>query len=456
MKTGKLTPDRCLGTHFRVNLGSMPNRPLADRARPQSFEGFLGQEHLVGPRGFVSKLLESGDIPSLIFWGPPGSGKTTLARLIAQETNSHFVEYSAVAAGVKDVRKVVNQARERLLAYRQKTILFIDEIHRFNKAQQDSFLPHVENGTIVLIGATTENPSFEVISPLLSRCKVLVLNPLDPPTIEKLVSRTLTDSENGLGNLKITLEPKAREALVQYSNGDARIALNTLETAANLKKSSQVSSVTLAVADIKQALQTNLRYDRAGEEHYNTISAFIKSMRGSDPDAALYYLARMVEAGEDPLFIARRMVVLASEDIGNADPQALPLAVATFQACERIGLPECQINLAHCVTYLATAPKSNASYHGLLQAKKDVAQTLNEPIPLHLRNAPTQLMKDLGYGKNYQYDHNFENHHAGQSFLPEKLRGRRYYSPTEIGEEKKLKERLEKLRGSRTTNSNSQ
>ncbi|MCG2686322.1 replication-associated recombination protein A, partial [Candidatus Parcubacteria bacterium] len=368
----------------------------------------------------------------------------------------HFVEYSAVSTGVRDVRKVVSQARERLLAYGQKTILFIDEIHRFNKAQQDSFLPHVENGTIVLIGATTENPSFEVISPLLSRCKVLVLNPLDPATIEKLVNRTLTDSENGLGNLKITLDPEAREALVQYSNGDARIALNTLETAANLKKSSQVSSVTLAVADIKQALQTNLRYDRAGEEHYNTISAFIKSMRGSDPDAALYYLARMVEAGEDPLFVARRMVVLASEDIGNADPQALPLAVATFQACERIGLPECQINLAHCVTYLAAAPKSNASYHGLLQAKKDVAQTLNEPIPLHLRNAPTQLMKDLGYGKNYQYDHNFENHHAGQSFLPEKLRGRRYYSPTEIGEEKKLKERLEKLRGSRTTNSNSQ
>lgn len=430
-------------------------QPLADRIRPRNLSEFVGQEHLVGEDKLLRKLIESDQLPSLILWGPPGSGKTTLAYIIANSTNSYFVKFSAVAAGIADVRKVVKEAQTRLKAYAQRTILFIDELHRFNKAQQDAFLPHVERGTIVLIGATTENPSFEVIPPLLSRCRVLVLNQLTPEEIREIIKQALKDKEKGLGNYNVKIKKDALDFLCQSANGDARIALNALEITvhlrSNLSKGPTLSRVgpsrVITLSDIEEALQHKaLSYDRAGEEHYSTISAFIKSLRGSDPDAALYYLARMLEAGEDPLFISRRMVILASEDIGNADPQALPLAVATFEACERVGLPECQINLAQCVTYLASAPKSNASYSALLKAQEDVKRTLNEPIPLHIRNAPTSLMKDLGYGKGYKYAHNFEEGYTHQRYLPDKLKDRRYYFPTEQGVEAEIKKRLEYLR----------
>lgn len=404
--------------------------PLADRVRPQNLKEFVGQEHLVGQGKPLRMAIESDQLFSLIFWGPPGSGKTTLARIIANETGAHFVGLSAVTAGKADVTKIAKEAKERLTLYRKRTIFFLDEIHRFNKAQQDALLPFVEDGTIILIGATTENPSFEVIGPLLSRCRVYTLERLTPEELKVIVQRALKDIE---------INDEALGFLVQASNGDARVALNTLEVAA--RHTSPIN-----VETVKNVLQSKLLYDRAGEEHYNTISAFIKSMRGSDPDAALYYLARMLEAGEDPLFIARRMVIFASEDIGNADPQALSLAVAVFQACERIGLPECQLNLSQGVTYLAAAPKSNASCVALSKAKKDVKETLNEPIPLHIRNAPTPLMKNWGYGKDYKYPHNYERNYVKEEYLPEKLRGRRYYFPTEQGFEKKVKERLEKLR----------
>jgi len=415
--------------------------PLADRVRPQSLKEFVGQEHLVGPGKPLRVAIESDQLFSLIFWGPPGSGKTTLARIVANETGAHFVGLSAVSAGKADVAKVIKEAKERLRLYRKRTILFLDEIHRFNKAQQDALLPSVEDGTIILIGATTENPSFEVIGPLLSRCRVYTLERLTPEELKLIVRRALPGVE---------IDDEALDFLVQASNGDARVALNTLEVAtdvvAGLVPTSARATTRVATTDVKNILQSRLLYDRLGEEHYNTISAFIKSMRGSDPDAALYYLARMLEAGEDPLFIARRMVIFASEDIGNSDPKALPLAVSVFEACERIGLPECQINLAHGVTYLASAPKSNASYSALLKAQKDVKETLNEPIPLHIRNAPTPLMKSWGYGKNYQYPHNFEGHFVKEEYLPEKLSGHRYYFPTEQGFEKKVKERLDNLR----------
>ncbi len=415
-------------------------KPLADRIRPQNLKEFVGQEHLVGEGKPLRVAIESDQLFSLIFWGPPGSGKTTLARIIANETGAHFVDLSAVSAGKADVVKVVKEARERLKLYAKRTVLFLDEIHRFNKAQQDSLLPYVEDGTIILIGATTENPSFEVIGPLLSRCRVYTLERLTPEELQLIVQRALPEVE---------IDDEALEFLVQASNGDARVALNTLEVAAEqsfARPGLADARPGLTKSSIQNVLQSRLLYDRAGEEHYNTISAFIKSLRGSDPDAALYYLARMLEAGEDPLFIARRMVIFASEDISNADPQALPLAVAVFEACERIGLPECQINLAHGVTYLASAPKSNASYSALLQAQKDVKETLNEPIPLHIRNAPTKLMKEWGYGKNYQYPHNFDGHFVKEEYLPEKLRGHKYYFPTEQGFEKKVKERLDNLR----------
>lgn len=406
--------------------------PLADRVRPKRLSEFVGQEHLVGKGKPIRKLIENEKLFSLILWGPPGSGKTTLARIIARETAADFFGLSAVNASKRDVLEIAKEAKETGPLFKCRPILFLDEIHRFNKAQQDALLPYVEDGTIILIGATTENPSFEVIGPLLSRCRVYTLERLTEEELKTIVRRSLKE-------IDAQIDEEALDFLVRVSNGDARVALNTLEVAAT-----QASPVTKDV--VGNVLQAKILYDRAGDEHYNTISAFIKSMRGSDPDAALYYLARMLEAGEDPLFIARRMVIFASEDIGNADPWALNLAVSVFGACERVGLPECQINLAHGVTYLASAPKSNASYSALLNAQKDVKETLNEPIPLHIRNAPTKLMKDLGYGKDYKYPHNFDNHFVREEYLPEKLRGHKYYLPTKQGFEKKIKDRLKKLR----------
>jgi len=384
--------------------------PLADRLRPKDFADFFGQEHLVGPNGILKRLVDKDELPSIIFWGPPGCGKTTLARIIARKTKSEFIHFSAVSSGIDDVKKVVKQAGERKKLYSQKTILFIDEIHRFNKLQQDAFLPAVEDGTITLIGATTENPSFEVIGPLLSRCRVFVLTLLTPSELSKIIDRALKE-------LKLKIDDKAKEFLLDSSNGDARIAINVLEIASKLAKK------TIKLKDIEEALQRKtLLYDKAGEEHYNTISAFIKSMRASDPDAALYYLARMVNAGEDPLFIARRMVVFASEDIGMAQPTALVVANDVFRACETIGYPECQENLAHGAVYLALAKKDRSAVDAYFKALKDVKKLGNLPIPLEIRNAPTKLMKELGYGKGYEPYHN-----KIKSFLPDKLKGKKYF-----------------------------
>jgi putative ATPase len=393
--------------------------PLADKLRPQKLSEFVGQTHLVGKEGIIRKLIEKDQLVSMIFWGPPGSGKTTLARIIANLTKSHFVHTSAVSTTLEDVRKIVKEAKERLQAYGQRTIFFLDEIHRFNKAQQDAFLPHVENGTIILIGATTENPSFEVIGPLLSRSRVFVLNQLNEKELRKIIER-------GIKELKLNLKDESIDLLIQVSNGDARTALNILEVAKIIQKEKtkgqKVNKITLK--DLEQAAQKeSLLYDKKGDEHYNTISAFIKSMRASDADAALYYLARMVEAGEDSLFIARRMVIFASEDIGMAQPTALVVANEVFRACETIGYPECAINLAHGVVYLSKAPKNRSAYNGLRAAQEDVRKFGNLPIPLNLRNPVTKLMKDLGYGHGYE-----KYPDKNQSLLPEKLKGKKYFS----------------------------
>lgn len=401
--------------------------PLADRMRPRSLAEIIGQDHIIGSGKILRTAIERDELFSMIFWGPPGCGKTTLARVIATTTKSAFIQMSAVTAGVKELKEIIMEARERSKFKKQRTILFLDEIHRWNKAQQDALLPHVEKGTIVLIGATTENPSFEVIGPLLSRSRVYVLERLTEEQLTSVVEHALTESERGLGVLQKTIDPKALHFLVQTANGDARTALNGLEIAA---KSAKDNTITLQ--HITEALQTpTLLYDKHGEEHYNTVSAFIKSIRGSDPDAGLYWLARMLEAGEDARFIARRLVILSSEDIGNADPHALILAIAAAHAVEFVGLPEAQLNLAQAVTYLASAPKSNASYIGLLKAKEDVRATLNLPVPLHLRNAVTDLVKTLGYGKGYKYSHDFADSpdEARQSYRPKEVEKNRYYEP---------------------------
>ncbi len=389
-------------------------KPLAEELRPRNLKEFVGQEHLTGKNGIFRKLIESDQLVSMIFWGPPGSGKTTLARIIANATKSHFVHASAVTTTLDEVRKTVKEARERLQLYQQKTIFFLDEIHRFNKAQQDAFLPHVENGTIILIGATTENPSFEVIGPLLSRCRIFVLNQLEIKELGKIIERAIK-------YLRIKVNKQGIEFLIESSNGDARTALNILELVKLITESQKGKIIDLDV--LKQAAQKEfLLYDKKGEEHFNTISAFIKSMRASDADAALYYLARMVQAGEDPLFIARRMVIFASEDIGMALPTALVVANAVFRACETIGYPECAINLAHGVVYLAKAPKNRSAYNGLRAAQEDVESYRNLPIPMEIRNAPTKLMKELGYGKGYE-----KYPEKGKSLLPEKLKGKKYF-----------------------------
>lgn len=406
------------------------NAPLADRIRPTKLEDFVGQENLVGQGKVLRRAIESDQLFSIIFWGPPGSGKTTLAYIIAQMTKSFFVKFSAVESGVKELRAIIKKAEERRKLYNQRTVLFVDEIHRWNKAQQDNFLPYVEKGIIVLIGATTENPSFEVISPLLSRSRVFVLEQHKKEDIQKIIKRTLIDKEKGLGQYNIKIEKKALEFLVDASNGDARIVLNALEVAVKTTEADKSGVIHLTLKIIEDALQHKaLMYDKKGEEHFNVISAFIKSLRGSDPDGAVYWLARMVESGEDPRFIARRMVILASEDIGNADPMSLVVANAAANAVEFVGFPEAQINLTQAAIYLAKAPKSNAVVEAMGKAREDVQKTLNQPVPLHLRNAVTGLMKNLGYGKDYKYSHDYSKEEGQQDYLPKELKGRKYYNP---------------------------
>jgi putative ATPase len=416
--------------------------PLADRIRPRRLDEFVGQGHLLGEGRILRIALDQGDVPSLILWGPPGTGKTSLALLVANHVQAAFVPFSAVTSGIKEIKELIAEADRRLRSGGQRTILFVDEIHRFNKAQQDAFLPHVERGTITLIGATTENPSFEVIAPLLSRAKVLVLNPLADDDVRRIVDRALKDPERGLGKLKLLLAPDALEGMIRWANGDARAALNLLELSAKLvEKTTEPRAITLEVVQ-EAAQRRSLLYDKAGEEHYNLISALHKSLRGSDPDAALYWLARMLASGEDPLYIARRLVRFASEDIGNADPGALPLAIAAKDAYHFLGTPEGELALAQCVTYMATAPKSNAVYVAFGEAQADVASAPAEPVPLHIRNAPTPLMKELGYAEGYKYAHDYEGAHVSQDYLPERLRGRTYYRPTTRGLEAEIQKRL--------------
>jgi putative ATPase len=415
--------------------------PLAERMRPRTIGEFVGQRHLLGPGRLLSDLLAAGRVESLILWGPPGTGKTTLAHLLAAAAGGPSATFSAVLQGVKDLRQIIDQAETELRHGGRPTVLFVDEIHRFNKAQQDAFLPHVEAGTILLIGATTENPSFEVIAPLLSRTRVLVLEPLTPDEVGILVDRSLADRERGLGAEELTLEPTARQFLLERADGDARIALGTLEIAARVASAQGTRTIDLRIVE-EAAQQKALRYDKGGEEHYNIISAFIKSMRGSDPDAAVYWLMRMLEAGEDPLFVARRMVIFAAEDVGNAEPQALQVAVAAKDAVHFVGLPEGRIPLAQAATFLATCPKSNAAFKAMVTASGDVQSHGPLPVPLHLRNAPTPLMKGLGYGRGYEYPHDHPDALVGQQYLPDALQGRRYYEPTERGEERAISERL--------------
>lgn len=420
--------------------------PLADRIRPERMEDFVGQEHLLGAGHFLRSLIEKDQLQSLIFWGPPGTGKTTLASIIARSTRSRFIAFSAVLSGVKEIRQVVQEAEEHKRRGR-RTILFVDEIHRFNKAQQDAFLPHVERGTIILIGATTENPSFEVNSALLSRCKVLTLRNLTAEEIDRILVRALKEEEKGLGKWKAELTPEAGKFLGEMAHGDARVALNALEAAVVTTAPDERGVRVLTLPIVEEAMQRKaLLYDKEGEEHYNIISAFHKSLRGSDPDAALYWLARMIEAGEDPLYVARRMVRFASEDIGMADPHALAVALGSMEAFHFVGLPEGELALAQAAVYLATAPKSNTLYTAYDLAKKDVAERGALPVPLHIRNAPTRLMKDLGYGRGYKYAHDYAEGIVPQDYFPEELGPRTYYHPTERGLEKIIGQRLEAWR----------
>jgi putative ATPase len=468
------------------------SRPLADRMRPRTLDEFVGQEQLIGPGKPLRAQIERGDLGSLIFWGPPGTGKTTLAKIIAGMTRAEFIEFSAVLSGIKEIKQVMADA-ERARQYGTRTIVFVDEIHRFNKAQQDAFLPHVEKGNIRLIGATTENPSFEIISALLSRSRVYVLKPLTEEQIVLLLRRALDDSERGLGEMKLSASDHVLRQIAAYSSGDARSAYNLLEVAAALATTtdkseadtargadesqmphpphktgkggapsdvselqpSRASEITIEI--VKDALQKRvLLYDKAGEEHYNLISALHKSVRNSDADGSLYWLARMLEAGEDPLYIARRVVRMAAEDIGLADPNALALCMAARDAVDFIGMPEGNLALAQAVVYLALAPKSNALYMAYSDVQQDVERTAAEPVPLHLRNAPTGLMKQLGYGQGYQYAHNLDEKVADMQCLPDNLKDRRYYHPTSEGLEKRIRERLEEIRRKRSAASSAE
>jgi putative ATPase len=440
-----------------------PTRPLADRMRPRTLEEFVGQEQLIGPGKPLRVQIERDDMGSLIFWGPPGTGKTTLAKIIANMTKAEFIEFSAVLAGIKEIKQVMAEA-ERARQYGTHTIVFIDEIHRFNKAQQDAFLPHVEKGNIRLIGATTENPSFEINSALLSRTRVYVLQPLSEDQIVLLLRRALSDRERGLGEMNVSASDDVLRKIASYTSGDARSAYNVLEVAARLAKSPAAAKSgrsgahTSEITDeiVRDALQKRvLLYDKAGEEHYNLISALHKSVRNSDPDAALYWLGRMLEAGEDPLYIARRLVRMSVEDIGLADPNALALCMAARDAVDFIGMPEGNLALAQAVVYLSVAPKSNALYMAYGDVQQDVEQTSADPVPLHLRNAPTGLMKKLGYGKGYQYAHELEFKVADMQCLPDNLRDRIYYHPTSEGVEKRIRERLEEVKRQRTNSKTS-
>lgn len=427
-------------TIFGAELG----QPLAARLRPQSLEEFVGQTHLLGEGKVLRRLIESDQISSMIFWGPPGVGKTTLARIIANRTRSEFIDFSAVTSGIKEIREVMRQAEENR-RFGERTIVFVDEIHRFNKAQQDAFLPFVEKGSIVLIGATTENPSFEVNSALLSRCKVFVLQPLSVTELVTLLSRAVKD-ERGFGKQTVKMPEDVLELIANFANGDARTALSTLEMVV-LNGEAEGDTVTVSREILEQCIsKKSLLYDKGGEEKYNLISALHKSMRNSDPDAAVYWLARMLEAGEDPLYVARRVTRFASEDVGLADPRALEIAVAAYQACHFIGMPECTVHLTQAVVYLSLAPKSNALYTAYEAAKKDAQSHMAEPVPLVLRNAPTKLMRELDYGKGYQYAHDFEDHLTNMQCLPDSLAGRTYYHPTDQGLEPRFRARLDQIR----------
>ena len=419
-------------------------QPLASRLRPHNLDEFVGQEHLVGEGKVLRKLIESDSISSMIFWGPPGVGKTTLARIIASSTKANFIDFSAVTSGIKEIKQVMQKAEDGR-RFGEKTILFVDEIHRFNKAQQDAFLPYVEKGSIILIGATTENPSFEVNNALLSRCKVFVLQPLTTENIVSLLKRAI-ESKDGFGDMDVQISDDDLYVIANFANGDARTALSTLEMVI-LNGDLKGTSVVVSKDIIEQCIsKKSLLYDKDGEEHYNLISALHKSMRNSDPDAAVYWLARMLEAGEDPLYVARRVTRFASEDIGLADPRALEIAIAAYQACHYIGMPECSVHLTEAVVYMSLAPKSNALYMAYEHAKTDAIKQLADPVPLVIRNAPTRLMKELDYGKGYQYAHDTEDKLTTMQCLPDSLLGREYYKPTDQGLESRFKERFQQIK----------
>ncbi|MDD4362741.1 MAG: replication-associated recombination protein A [Atribacterota bacterium] len=417
--------------------------PLADRVRPKSLDDFIGQEHIIGEGKPLRLAIEKDQLQSIILWGPPGSGKTSLAMIIAQMTKSNFVQFSAVTSGIPDLKKMITDIHQRWAFNQQKTILFVDEIHRFNKAQQNAFLPYVEDGTIILIGATTENPSFEVISPLLSRSHVYVLDALSDDNLNQIIRHALQDNDNGLGNLSLKVDDEAIKFLIQLAYGDARVALNILEFAAIAQSPDPNGIIEIDKKLIREIVQkTSLRYDKDGEEHYNIISALHKSMRDSDPDAALYWTTRMIEAGENPLYIARRLVRFASEDVGNADPSALNIAISAMQAVHFLGMPEGDLALIQTAVYLANAPKSNALYKGRKLAGQDIKRYGHLPVPLVIRNAPTKMMKDMNYGKNYQYAHDFQDALVQQQHLPDQLKNRKYYFPSDRGFEKQVKREM--------------
>ena len=420
------------------------SQPLASRLRPKTLNEFVGQTHLLAKGKVLRNLIESDKIGSMIFWGPPGVGKTTLARIIANRTDAKFIDFSAVTSGIKEIKQVMEQA-EKNRRFGEKTILFVDEIHRFNRAQQDAFLPFVEKGSIILIGATTENPSFEVNGALLSRCKVFVLQALKPEELVGLLKRAV-ESKQGFKDMNVKIDDECLEMIANFANGDARSALSTLEMAVLNGETRETETIVTKETIEQCTSKKSLLYDKTGEEHYNLISALHKSMRNSDPDAAVYWLARMLEAGEDPLYVARRVVRFASEDVGLADPKALEIAVAAYQACHFIGMPECSVHLTHAVVYLAVAPKSNALDVAYMLAKKDAVEMLAEPVPLVIRNAPTKLMKELGYGKGYQYAHDYEEHLTAMQCLPDSLKDKQYYYPTEEGVEGRIKTRLDEIK----------